>query len=143
EIDLHMSGLYASWNGSRFYADASWRWMDFDARLMSVAGEQRTSGNATAFNLEAGYTGWTLAGVNVVPQVQYTRSVVDNIDAIAGSEVDMDIYGGVSDRARVGVSLDRTFIASGLRWTPYGAISAVREMSGDSSFTIADRFSGR
>ena len=143
-IDLHTSGLYVGWAGDRFYADASWRWMDFDATLMSVGGEQRTSGNATAFNFEGGYTGWAMAGVNFVPQVQYTRSVVDNIDTVEGSEIGMDIYGGVSERARVGLSLDRTFDSgNGFTWTPYGALSAVREMDGNTGYTIADRFNGR
>lgn len=144
EIDLHTSGLYAGWAGPRFYADASLRWMDFDATLVSIAGEQRTSGNARAFNLEGGFTGWTFGGANVVPQVQYTRSVVDNIDVIQGSEVGMEVHGGVSKRARVGVSVDRTFAGDhGFSWTPYGALSAVREMDGDTGFTIADRFDGR
>lgn len=143
-IDLHTSGLYVGWTGDRFYADASWRWMDFDATLMSVGGEQRTSGNATAFNFEGGYTGWSMAGVNFVPQLQYTRSVVDNIDTVEGSEIGMDIYGGVSERARVGLALDRTFDGgNGFTWTPYGALSAVREMDGNTGYTIADRFNGR
>src|SRR5690606_39117072 len=143
-IDLQTSGLYAAWAGANFYADASWRWMYFDARLMSSAGEQRTSGNATAFNIEGGYTGWSMGGVNFVPQGQYTRSVIDNVDVVEGSEIGMEIYGGVSERARVGLALDRTFEGgNGFTWTPYGALSAVREMDGNTGYTIADRFNGR
>src|SRR5690606_13469978 len=108
-IDLRTSGLYAGWTGAHYYADVSWRWMDFDARLMSVGGEQRTSGNATAFNVEGGYRRWPFAGASVVPQVQFARSAVDNIGAVRGSQVLMDIPSGVSERMRVGLSLYRRF----------------------------------
>ncbi|MDQ2703055.1 MAG: hypothetical protein M3Y70_09675 [Pseudomonadota bacterium] len=144
EIDLNTSGLYASWAGAHFYADASMRWMDFDARLMSIGGEQRTSGNATAFNLEGGYTGWTFGGFNIVPQAQYTRSVIDNVDVVEGTQTGLAIYGGVSERARVGVAVDRSFVGGmGITWTPFGALSAVREMDGNTGFTVADSFDGR
>src|SRR5690606_39690793 len=51
------------------------RWMDFEATLMTPTGERRTAGGATATNIEAGFTGWSVAGVNVVPQAQYTREI--------------------------------------------------------------------
>jgi outer membrane autotransporter protein len=142
-LKLHSSGLHATWMGPSVYVDASVRWMDFDARLLSAAGEQDTSGNATAFNLEAGYTGWTMAGMNVVPQVQYTRSQIDNIDVVQGSQAGFAAGGGASERGRLGVAIDRSFAtAGGMTWTPYGALSAVREFDGESTFVIADAFEG-
>jgi outer membrane autotransporter protein len=142
-LKLHGSGVYASWFGSRFYVDVSQRWMDFDARLDSATGELETSGNATATNIEAGLTGWSAGGIDIVPQVQYTRAKIDNVGPLDGSLVRMDIDGGASERGRVGVALSRSFAgANGLQWTPYGALSAVREFDGETGFTVADAFSG-
>jgi hypothetical protein len=142
-LKLHGAGVYASWYGSRFYVDVSQRWMDFDARLDSAAGERDASGNATATNIEAGLSGWSAFGIDVVPQVQYTRTKIDNVGPVAGSLTQMDIDGGASERGRVGVALSRTFPGSGgFSWTPYGALSAVREFDGETGFTVADAFSG-
>jgi hypothetical protein len=142
-LKLHGAGVYASWYGPKFYVDVSQRWMDFDARLDSASGERLTSGNATATNIEAGLSGWSAYGVDIVPQVQYTRTKIDNVGPVAGSLVQMDLDGGASERGRVGVSLSRTFAGSGgFSWTPYGALSAVREFDGETGFTVADAFSG-
>jgi outer membrane autotransporter protein len=142
-LKLHGSGVYASWFGSRFYVDVSQRWMDFDARLDSATGELETSGNATATNIEAGLTGWSAGGIDIVPQVQYTRAKIDNVGPLDGSLTRMDIDGGTSERGRVGVALSRGFAgANGLQWTPYGALSAVRQFDGETGFTVADAFSG-
>ena len=55
----------------------------------------------------------------------------------------MALDGGTSERGRVGVALSRSFEGgSGLTWTPYGALSAVREFDGKSGFTVADTFAG-
>jgi outer membrane autotransporter protein len=142
-LKLHGAGLYATWTAPRFYVDLSHRWMDFDARLDSATGEKETSGNATATNVEVGFTGWTAGGIDIVPQVQYTRSKIDNVEAIAGTATQMEIDGGVSERGRVGVALSRSFAGgNGVEWTPYGALSAVREFDGETGFTVADAFSG-
>ncbi|MGN6112351.1 MAG: hypothetical protein ACTHOC_04980 [Luteimonas sp.] len=142
-LKLHGAGVYASWYGPRFYVDLSQRWMDFDARLDSASGELETSGNATATNIEAGLTGWSAYGVDIVPQAQYTRTTIDNVGPLAGSLTQMDVDGGTSERGRVGVAVSRTFAGTGgFQWTPYGALSAVREFDGETGFTVADAFTG-
>jgi hypothetical protein len=142
-LKLHGAGVYASWYGPRFYVDVSQRWMDFDTRLDSASGEMETSGNATATNIEAGLSGWSAYGVDIVPQVQYTRTKIDNVGPLAGSLTQMDVEGGASERGRVGVAVSRSFAGSnGFSWTPYGALSAVREFDGETGFTVADAFSG-
>jgi outer membrane autotransporter protein len=142
-LKQHGVGLYGTWTGSRFYVDVSHRTMNIDARLRGSSGEQDTTAEASASNIEAGFTGWSAGGFAIVPQVQYTRSKIDNVDSLSGSQVDMAIDGGKSERGRVGLAVSRTFAAgSGFTWTPYGALSAVREFDGKSGFTIADTFSG-
>jgi hypothetical protein len=126
-----------------FYADVSYRWMHFDAELRSAGGRQETEGDISAFNAEAGWQVWTSGDFKVVPQVQFTRSTVGNIDALHGDLAAFEIDGGTSSRVRAGVELERTFTsASGATWTPYGVLSAVREFQGENRFTIADSFTG-
>ena len=141
-MDLHSAGLYATWAGSKFYLDGSWRWMDFDAEMNSWAGQHRTSGNATAFNVEAGVNAFTLAGVDVVPQVQYTRTRITNIEPMADQFATFEWADGVSERARVGVGLSRTFTSGDIRWTPYGSLNAVRELDGENRYRIAGLYDG-
>jgi hypothetical protein len=142
-LKLHGTGLYATWRLPSFYVDVSYRWMEFDAKLTSAAGEQRANGDATAGNVEVGYTGWSMGGVSIVPQAQYTRSKIDNVGPVQGSLTEMALSGGVSERGRVGVALSRTFESgNGFRWTPYGAISAVREFKGETGFSVGGTFDG-
>jgi outer membrane autotransporter protein len=136
-------GLYATWiadNG--FYVDASYRWLDFDAKLRSSAGQQSTDGQGGAFNVEAGLAAWTLAGVNVTPQAQYTRSQVGNIRPLQGDQTDFRANGGTSSRGRLGVEFSKTINAAGWAWTPYGSVNAIREFDGRSSYSVADTFTG-
>jgi hypothetical protein len=136
-------GLYGTWIGRNLYVDVSHRTMDIDARLQGTTGDRQTSAQASASNIEAGFTGWSAGGFAITPQVQYTRSKIDHVDRLGGSQVRMAIEGGKSERGRIGVALSRSFDAgSGFTWTPYGALSAVREFDGKSGFTIADTFSG-
>lgn len=137
DIQLDSAGLYATWLAENFYVDASWRWMDFDSRMRSSTDEYRASGNARAINLEAGYTGWELGGFSLVPQVQYTRASIDNIDSISGTLTEVALDGGDSERLRLGLGFERSFAtAGGYRITPYGSINAVNEMDGTSRFIV-------
>ena len=48
----------------------------------SVAGNMETEGDAEAFNIEMGYA-WTLSGgLKIEPQLQYTKTSVNNIDTL-------------------------------------------------------------
>jgi outer membrane autotransporter protein len=142
-IDLSTVGVYGTWiSPLGFYLDASYRWMDFDAELSSVGGAQSTSGNATAFNLEAGYTGWQVAGIDVVPQVQYTRTEITNIEALHGDTLEFAPEGGDSSRGRLGVGLGKTIARNGVTWTPYGSVNAVREFDGENRYTVAGDYHG-
>jgi hypothetical protein len=140
-LEMSSVGVYGTWTMPAFYVDLSFRWMDLDATLMSSAGETRTSGNATASNIEAGYTGWSMGGFDIVPQAQYTRSTVD-VDALHGSIASFENGSNDSARGRLGVEVSRSFDAAGFSWKPYAAASVVREFDGEGSYTIADTFSG-
>jgi outer membrane autotransporter protein len=142
-MDGSAFGLYTTWIGSNgFYVDTSYRWLDFDVDLTSEAGLQSTRAKGNAFNVEAGYTAWTVGGIDITPQLQYTRSSVGNIDTLRGDRVEFVANGGDSSRARLGVSLSKTIGSVGWIWTPYGSVNAVREFDGQTSYTVADTFSG-
>jgi len=144
EIDGDTVGAYLTWlSPDGFYADFSYRWMHFDADLKTLGGVRNIGGDADALNIEAGWNLWTSAGgLMVVPQVQYTRSEVHNIDRIQGDLVDFVSDGGTSSRGRVGIEFQQTFKGDTATWTPYGAISAIREFDGETSFAIGDSFGG-
>ena len=146
DIDGTTVGGYLTWLGQNgMYADVSYRWMHFDADLESFGGKREVGGDAGAFNAELGWNVWTSAGgMKLVPQVQYTRTKVENIDRIEGTLADFVSDGGTSSRARLGLEMEQTFqSASGTKWTPYGVVSLVREFDGETSFTVANAFTGR
>lgn len=135
-------GLYATWFAPQgFYVDVSGRWMAVDVVSTSAAGQNQTRAHTGAWNLEAGYQ-WTLGGLSVVPQLQYTRTEVEDVRAIHGERVDFEGHGGVSERGRIGVEISKTFQSGNVRWTPYGSINAVREFDGEMGYTVADDFTG-
>lgn len=146
DIDGTTVGGYVTWLGQNgMYADVSYRWMHFDADMTSFGGRREVGGDAGAFNAEMGWNVWSSAGgMKLVPQVQYTRTKVENIDRIEGDLADFVSDGGTSSRARLGLEMEQTFqSASGTKWTPYGVISLVREFDGETGFTVADNFTGR
>jgi len=142
-LEASTTGLYASWFGARgSYVDASYRWMGFDARLGAGTGLLTTSGEGHAFNVEAGLGGWSVGGVNVVPQAQYTRSRIGGFDALQGPNAEFVAIGGMSSRGRLGVEFNMPMQSGNVRWTPYGAVSAVREFDGETRYAINDSFFG-
>lgn len=137
DIELDSVGLYASWLADNFYVDASWRWMEFESQMRSATGEYFAAGDARAFNLEAGYTGWEVGGFSLVPQLQYTRATIDNMASVDGSLTSVELDGGDGERLRLGLGIERSFTtAGGFRVTPYGSINAINEMDGTSRFIV-------
>ncbi|HJW45635.1 MAG TPA: hypothetical protein VJ484_04015, partial [Lysobacter sp.] len=135
-LDGRTFGLYGTWLANGFYLDVSQRWTGIDARLRSAAGTQKTKASADAFNVEAGFTAWTVAGIHVVPQAQYTHTRVGDVSALYGSQSTFVDDGGVSSRGRLGVALDTTFEGAGFTWIPYGSLNAVREFDGEYNYSV-------
>ncbi len=89
-------GWYATWFAPQgFYVDVSGRQMAVDVLSTSAAGQLQTRAHTGALNLEAGYQ-WTLGGLSVVPQLQYTRTEVEDVRAIHGQRIDFEGHGGTS-----------------------------------------------
>ena len=135
-LDGKTFGLYATWFANGYYVDVSQRWSGFDARLQAATGTHTTEVSASAFNVEAGFTGWSVADFRVTPQAQYTRTRVSDISPMDNGQSTFVSDGGLSIRGRLGVALDTTFQRGALTWTPYGSLNAVREFSGEYDYAI-------
>jgi outer membrane autotransporter protein len=147
DIDADTWGIYGTWiSPNGFYLDASWRWLDFDADLDSVAGGMAAGGDADSFNLELGYA-WTLSGgLKLEPQLQYTKTRVHDIDLLqTGAGMAFRNDGGESSRGRLGLALRKSFgdAGSAWMWTPHASISAVREFDGESRYSVNADFHGQ
>jgi outer membrane autotransporter protein len=136
-------GAYATWMPEGgFYVDASYREMSFDARLDSQVGESQANGKADAFNLELGQS-WNIGdGFKLVPQVQYTHTTVNHVDALSGALAGFTPDGGTSSRGRAGVLVSKDVVSGSATWTPYASVNAVHEFDGSNTFTIDNVFTG-
>ena len=146
DLDADTWGVYGTWiSPNGFYLDASYRWMSFDVDLNSVAGAMQASGDAESFNIEVGYA-WTLAGgLKIEPQLQWTKTNVDNLDVLSTTTgMTFTSGGGDSSRGRLGVAIRKSFgdADTGWQWTPYATLSAVREFDGESDYAINNTFFG-
>ena len=134
-------GAYATWFAPRgFYLDLSGRWMSLDVASTSSDGRVHGRAHANAWNLEAGYE-WKPGRLSIVPQLQVTRTEVDDTRSIQ-ADGSMFESQGTSSRLRLGVEIARTFGSGDVRWTPYGSISAIREFDGRYDYTAAGAFTG-
>ena len=126
-----------------FYLDVSLRWTGIDGRMRSSAGEHRVDASAESFNVETGFTAWTLGnGIGVVPQAQYTRTRISDIAPVQSGQAEFVSDGGVSSRGRLGVAFDKRFEHAGFTWTPYGSINAIHEFDGEYAYAINDGLLG-
>jgi len=148
EIDANSWGVYGLWyQPGGFYADLSYRWVNFDVELDSIAGRLDTDGKAKVFNAEVGYAFRTASGFTIEPQLQYTRTNVDDdMDAFtSASGMTFRTDGGDSSRARAGLAFYKSLGDADTGWstTPYVVLSAVREMDGESRYAVNDALFGR
>jgi outer membrane autotransporter protein len=142
-MDGNTWGAYATWYvPDGFYVDLTGRWMAADIRSISSVGTINTRAHTAATSLEAGYQ-WKLGGLTLVPQVQYTRTEVQDVRTLHGDITTFSPEGGTFTRTRLGLEANKAFDVNGVRWTPYASLSAVRESDGEATFTVADAFHGR
>ena len=135
-------GAYATWYVPQgFYVDLTHRQMAVDVESTSIAGLLQTRAHTSSKSLEAGYE-WAVGGFNLVPQLQYTRTEVEDVRTVSFDRASFVSHGGTSERGRVGVEINKTFTAGNLRWTPYGSINAIREFDGEMTYTVGDNFFG-
>jgi outer membrane autotransporter protein len=147
DMDGTSWGIYGTWlPGNGFYADLSYRWLDFDASVDSgVIHDNKVDGSAEAFNIELGYAFKTAGGLEIEPQLQYTRINVDEFDStLDGPDTTMELLGGDTTRTRFGVALRKSFeSASGWIWTPHGTLSTVDESDSEMDFVVNGQWTGR
>ena len=143
KIDADTLGGYVTYTpGNGFYADLSYRAMDFDGYGNGGADEFNIKGNADGFSLELGYGYKTASGLVIEPQFQYSMVDVD-LDSIAYNSYDYELTDGDSTEMRVGVALRKSYkTAGGNYWTPYGALSYLNESDGSNTYQIGGLLDG-
>lgn len=136
-------GAYATWYQPQgWYVDLSGRWMAANVHSQSSAGDLPTRTHTRGYSLEVGYE-WDLGGLTLIPQAQYTWTEVQDVRTLYGPQGAFQADGGTFARGRLGLELSKSFTSgNGLLWTPYGAIHAVREFDGKTTYTAATYFNG-
>jgi outer membrane autotransporter protein len=144
-ITGHTYGGYGTWiSPGGFYLDASYRRMNFEAKLRTAGGGTLSSGHASTFNVELGQQ-WTVGdGFKIEPQLQLTRTLVDSSDNLSGVAAGFRSDGDGSSRGRAGVQFSKSFVAAngGAVWTPSFAVSEVREFDGKNQYSVNNAFFG-
>jgi outer membrane autotransporter protein len=135
-FDSRAVGFYATWQGRGFYLDLSQRWNSIDARLRSGVVNYMTGASASTFNVESGVTAWKVGPINIVPQIQYTHTRVEDIDSLRDGSSSFTYGGGASSRGRLGVAIDGSFLGAGFVWTPYGSVNVVRAFASNYGYSI-------
>ena len=135
-------GMYLTWyvpNG--WYVDLTARKMAADVYSTSVGGVLQSRVHTNAVSLEGGYE-FKVGNINIVPQIQYTWTQVDEIDPYHGQYADLVLGGGHYNRGRVGVDFNTQIESGDFRWTPYGSLNWVHNSRGASEYTIGGVFHG-
>jgi len=136
-------GGYLTWYvPGAWYADFAIRQMAPDIHMTSPAGTMASRAHVDSMSLEAGYE-WSIGGITLVPQAQYTRTKVKDVDPFIGALDTLVVHGGTFERGRIGLEVNKTWqSASGVRWMPYASINAIHDFSGTSTYTVANVFTG-
>jgi outer membrane autotransporter protein len=143
DIDADTLGAYVTYTpGNGFYADFSYRAMDFDGYGQGGQTEFGFEGSADGYSLEMGYGYKTSSGLIVEPQFQYSSVDVD-LDTIGYNMSDFNLTDGDSSLLRIGAALRKSYkTAGGNYWTPYGALSWLNETDGSNSYEIGGLLTG-
>jgi outer membrane autotransporter protein len=143
DIDADTLGAYVTYTpGNGFYADFSYRAMDFDGYGLGGQSDFGFEGSADGYSLEMGYGYKMSSGLIVEPQFQYSSVDVD-LNTIGYNMSEFDLTDGDSSLWRIGAALRKSYkTAGGNYWTPYGALSWLNETDGSNSYEIGGLLSG-
>ena len=142
-IDAKTIGGYLTYTpGNGFYADLSYRSMDFDGNGNGGGQDFDFEGQANGFSLEMGYGVKTASGLVIEPQFQYSSMDVD-LDNVDYSLDGFELTDGKSSQTRLGVSLRKTMdTGNGNSWTPYASLSYVNESNASNDYVIGGVLTG-
>lgn len=142
KVDADTFGAYVTYTpGNGFYADFSYRTMDFDGNGNAGGDDFSFKGDADGYSLEMGYGFKTASGLVVEPQFQYSKMDV-NLDALDYAQGDFELTDGNSSQWRAGVALRKTFQTGSGEWTPYGSLSVINETDAGNSYLIGGVLTG-
>ncbi len=135
-------GGYMTWYvPSGWYLDLTARKMAADVYSTSVAGTLANRIHTNSVSLEGGYE-FKVGNINIVPQLQYTWTQVDELERpYHGQYVDLSLGGGHYNRGRIGVDFNTQIESGDFRWTPYGSLNWVHNSRGTSDYVISNSYS--
>jgi outer membrane autotransporter protein len=142
-IDAKTIGGYVTYTpGNGFYADLSYRSMDFDGDGNGGGDDFSFDGKADGYSLEMGYGFKTSSGLIVEPQFQYSSMDVD-LDNVDYNQGGFALDDGNSSQTRLGVSLRKTMdMGGGNSWAPYASLSYVNESNASNDYIIGGVLTG-
>ncbi len=143
DIDADTLGGYVTYTpGNGFYADFSYRAMDFDGYGLGGQSDFGFEGSADGYSLEMGYGYKMSSGLIVEPQFQFS-SVDVELNTIGYNMSEFELTDGDSSLWRIGAALRKSYkTAGGNYWTPYGALSWLNETDGSNSYEIGGLLTG-
>lgn len=142
KVNADTFGGYVTYTpGNGFYADFSYRSMDFDGTGNAGGDDFRFEGNADGYSLEVGYGFKTASGLIVEPQFQYSTMDI-SLDALDYAQGDFELTDGNSSQMRAGVALRKTFQAGSGDWTPYASLSFINETDASNNYLIGGVLTG-
>lgn len=142
KVNADTFGGYVTYTpGNGFYADFTYRSMDFDGTGNAGGDDFRFEGNADGYSLEVGYGFKTASGLIVEPQFQYSTMDI-SLDALDYAQGDFELTDGNSSQMRAGVALRKTFQAGSGDWTPYASLSFINETDASNNYLIGGVLTG-
>ncbi|GAB3002735.1 hypothetical protein GCM10010960_16150 [Arenimonas maotaiensis] len=142
KVNADTFGGYVTYTpGNGFYADFSYRSMDFDGNGNGGGDDFRFEGNADGYSLEVGYGFKTASGLIVEPQFQYSKMDI-SLDTLDYTQGDFELTDGDSSQMRAGVALRKTFQAGSGDWTPYASLSFINETDASNNYLIGGILTG-
>ncbi|MFM6989407.1 MAG: autotransporter outer membrane beta-barrel domain-containing protein, partial [Arenimonas sp.] len=142
KVSADTFGGYVTYTpGNGFYADFSYRNMDFDGNGNAGGDDFRFKGDADGYSLELGYGFKTASGLIVEPQFQYSKMDI-SLDTLDYAQGDFELTDGDSSQLRAGVALLKTFQAGSGEWTPYASLSFINETDASNNYIIGGILTG-
>ncbi|WP_299594167.1 hypothetical protein [uncultured Microbulbifer sp.] len=131
-LDTKSYGISGNWNLGAFYASAMYQVMDFDANIQAYDSVAATSGQAHGFSLTGGWRHQLESGLSLTSFAQWD-DVKMEMDAFASSDGAYNYATdlGNSKRARLGVSLSKSFSMPEGYAMPYVTFSVADRVTND------------
>lgn len=141
DMNADTIGAYLTFTQNGFYADFSYRALDFSSTAILGATALEMDGKARGYSLEMGVDYRLDSGLQIGPQVQFSDMAVDFGNAGFASG-DFQLTNGDASRLRAGFSIRKSYRQDAGLWTPYMSLSYVNLSSAANRYVIGGVLTG-